>query len=223
MTYRFDFGWLLVYYPQILHGIAITVELITVAAVVGIAIGVCCAWVRALGPAWLKPPVTTYVELIRNTPFLIQLFFIYFGLPPLGVRLSELEAANLAMIVNLGAYSCEIIRAGIQATPRGQFEAGASLAMTPFQTFRHVVLVPALQRIWPALSSQVVIVMLGSAVVSQVAAQDLSFATNFIQSRTFRSFEAYFFATGVYLVLAILLRWILARLGRMIFPRTAVR
>ncbi|BCH27727.1 amino acid ABC transporter permease [Mesorhizobium sp. L-8-3] len=223
MTYRFDFGWLLVYYPQILHGIAITIELITVAAVVGIAVGICCAWVRALGPAWLKPLVAAYVELIRNTPFLVQLFFIYFGLPPLGLRLSELEAANLAMIVNLGAYSCEIIRAGIQATPKGQFEAGASLAMTPFQTFRYVVLVPALQRIWPALSSQVVIVMLGSAVVSQVAAQDLSFATNFIQSRTFRSFEAYFFSTGVYLVLAILLRWVLARLGRMIFPRTAAR
>ncbi|BCH35674.1 polar amino acid ABC transporter permease [Mesorhizobium sp. L-8-10] len=223
MTYRFDFGWLLVYYPQILHGIAITIELITVAAVVGIAVGICCAWVRALGPAWLKPLVAAYVELIRNTPFLVQLFFIYFGLPPLGLRLSELEAANLAMIVNLGAYSCEIIRAGIQATPKGQFEAGASLAMTPFQTFRYVVLVPALQRIWPALSSQVVIVMLGSAVVSQVAAQDLSFATNFIQSRTFRSFEAYFFSTGVYLVLAILLRWVLARLGGMIFPRTAAR
>ena len=75
------------------------------------------------------------------------------------------------MVVNLGAYSCEIIRAGIQATPRGQFEAGASLAMTPFETFRHVVLMPALQRIWPALSSQIVIVMLGSAVVSQIAAR----------------------------------------------------
>ena len=223
MTYSFDFNWLLVYYPQILHGIAITIELIAVAAVVGIAVGICCAWVRALGPAWLKPPVTAYVELIRNTPFLIQLFFIYFGLPPLGLRLSELEAANLAMVVNLGAYSCEIIRAGIQATPKGQFEAGASLAMTPFETFRHVVLVPALQRIWPALSSQVIIVMLGSAVVSQVAAQDLSFATNFVQSRTFRAFEAYFFSTVLYLLLAILLRWVLARLGRMIFSRTAAR
>ncbi|WP_065755018.1 amino acid ABC transporter permease [Bradyrhizobium paxllaeri] len=223
MTYNFDFGWLLVYYPQILHGIAITIELIVVAATVGITVGICCAWVRALGPAWLKPPVTAYVELIRNTPFLIQLFFIYFGLPPLGLRLSELEAANLAMVVNLGAYSCEIIRAGIQATPKGQFEAGASLAMTPFETFRHVVLVPALQRIWPALSSQVIIVMLGSAVVSQIAAQDLSFATNFIQSRTFRAFEAYFFSTVLYLLLAILLRWVLARLGRIIFPRTVAR
>lgn len=223
MSYHFSFDWLAVYYPQILWGIAITIELIAVAAVVGVFLGVFCAWARALGPSWLKPPVGLYVELIRNTPFLIQLFFLYFGLPQLGIRLNELEAANLAMIVNLGAYSCEIIRAGIQATPRGQFEAGASLAMTRAQVFRHVVLVPALERIWPALSSQVVIVMLGSAVVSQIAAQDLTYAANFIQSRTFRAFEAYFFSTVVYLVLAVLLRWVLAQLGRAMFPRRAAR
>jgi polar amino acid transport system permease protein len=223
MTYQFDFGWLISSLPVLLKGIRITVQLILIGAVFGVALGIACAWVRALGPKWLKPVVATYVELIRNTPFLIQLFFIFFGLPSLGIRMSELTAANLAMIVNLGAYSCEIIRAGIQATPRGQFEAGASLAMTPFQTFWHVVLVPALQRIWPALSSQIVIVMLGSAVVSQIAAEDLTFAANFIQSRNFRAFETYIVSTLIYLALAILLRQMLAGLGWMLFPRKASR
>ncbi|SDA98493.1 amino acid ABC transporter permease [Sinorhizobium sp. NFACC03] len=223
MNYQFEFGWLLEYYPQIIKGIGITVQLIAVGAVAGISLGICCAWARALGPAWLKPVVAAYVELIRNTPFLIQLFFIFFGLPSLGLQLGELHAANIAMIVNLGAYSCEIIRAGIQATPRGQFEAGASLAMTRFETFRHVVLVPSLQRIWPALSSQVVIVMLGSAVVSQIAAEDLTFAANFIQSRTFRAFEAYIVSTIIYLALAILLRQALAIIGGFIFPRRTAR
>ncbi|RWL95897.1 MAG: amino acid ABC transporter permease [Mesorhizobium sp.] len=223
MSYHFDFGWLIDYLPVLLKGIRITVQLILIGAVFGVALGIACAWVRALGPKWLKPVVTIYVELIRNTPFLIQLFFIFFGLPSLGIKMSELTAANLAMIVNLGAYSCEIIRAGIQATPRGQFEAGASLAMSPFQTFWHVVLVPALQRIWPALSSQVVIVMLGSAVVSQIAAEDLTFAANFIQSRTFRAFETYIVSTLIYLALAILLRQLLAGLGWMLFPRKASR
>lgn len=223
MNYQFEFGWLFEYYPQIVKGIAITVELIAVGALAGILLGIFCAWVRALGPSWLRPVVGTYVELIRNTPFLIQLFFIFFGLPSLGVQLSELQAANLAMVVNLGAYSSEIIRAGIQATPRGQFEAGASLAMSPFETFRHVVLVPSLERIWPALSSQVVIVMLGSAVVSQIAAEDLTFAANFIQSRTFRAFEAYIVSTAVYLALAILLRQVLAQVGRLIFARRAAK
>ncbi|AZO65195.1 amino acid ABC transporter permease [Mesorhizobium mediterraneum] len=223
MTYQFDFGWLIDSLPVLLKGIRITVQLILIGAVFGVALGIACAWVRALGPKWLKPVVATYVELIRNTPFLIQLFFIFFGLPSLGIRMSELSAANLAMIVNLGAYSCEIIRAGIQATPRGQFEAGASLAMTPFQTFWHVVLVPALQRIWPALSSQIVIVMLGSAVVSQIAAEDLTFAANFIQSRNFRAFETYIVSTLIYLALAILLRQMLAGLGWMLFLRKASR
>jgi polar amino acid transport system permease protein len=223
LNYQFEFGWLFEYYPQILKGIAITLELITVGGVAGISLGIVCAWVRALGPAWARPIVAAYVELIRNTPFLIQLFFIFFGLPSLGLQLGELQAANLAMVVNLGAYSSEIIRAGVQATPRGQFEAGASLAMSPFETFRHVVLVPSLQRIWPALSSQVVIVMLGSAVVSQIAAEDLTFAANFIQSRTFRAFEAYFVSTAVYLLLAILLRQVLGMVGWFIFPRRAAR
>ncbi|MBB3607469.1 amino acid ABC transporter permease [Rhizobium sp. BK602] len=223
MRYHFDFGWIADYYPVLIKGILVTIELTLVGAVAGIALGIACAWARALGPRWLKPIVATYVELIRNTPFLIQLFFIFFGLPGIGVQMNEMTAANLAMIVNLGAYSCEIIRAGIQATPRGQFEAGASLAMTRFETFRHVILVPSLQRIWPALSSQVVIVMLGSSVVSQIAAEDLTFAANFIQSRSFRAFEAYFVSTAIYLLLAIVLRQLLAVAGNLIFPRRVRR
>lgn len=219
MAYRFDFGWLVDYWPVLLKGIGITIELTLIGGVLGVALGIACAWARALGPAWLKPVVGAYVEMIRNTPFLIQLFFIFFGLPSLGVRLSELQAANLAMVINLGAYGCEIIRAGIQATPRGQFEAGASLGMSRIETFRHVVLVPALQRIWPALSSQIVIVMLGSSVVSQIAAEDLTFAANFIQSRTFRAFETYFVSTLIYLALAILLRQVLRGVGWTIFPK----
>lgn len=219
MAYQFDFSWIPDYSGVILKGLAITIELTLVGGLVGVSLGILCAWARALGPNWLKPIVATYVELIRNTPFMIQLFFIFFGLPSIGVHMNELVAANLAMVINLGAYSAEIIRAGIQATPRGQFEAGASLAMSPIQTFRHVILVPSLQRIWPALSSQVIIVMLGSAVVSQIAAEDLTFASNFIQSRTFRAFEAYFLTTAVYLVLSILLRAVMRGIGTFIFPR----
>ena len=219
MDYQWNFDWVVGYLPVFLKGIAITIELILVGALLGVLLGIACAWVRALGPSWLKPVVAAYVELIRNTPFLIQLFFIFFGLPSLGLQLTALQAANIAMVVNLGAYSCEIIRAGIQATPRGQFEAGASLAMTPFQTFRTVILVPALQRIWPALASQIVIVMLGSSVVSQIAVEDLTFASNFVQSRNFRAFETYLVATLTYLALAVLARKALDGLGWLIFPR----
>ncbi|WP_105373687.1 amino acid ABC transporter permease [Neorhizobium huautlense] len=223
MHYIFDFSWIWDYGPVILKGLFVTVELTLVGAVAGVSLGILCAWIRTLGPEMLRPPVAAYVELIRNTPFMIQLFFIFFGLPSVGVQLSELQAANLAMIINLGAYSCEIIRAGIEATPKGQFEAGAALALRPLQTFRLVILVPALQRIWPALSSQIVIVMLGSAVVSQIAAEDVTFAANFIQSRTFRAFEAYMLSTAIYLLFAIALRQLLNQLGRWIFPKVAAR
>ncbi|KQZ15011.1 polar amino acid ABC transporter permease [Mesorhizobium sp. Root554] len=223
MHYQFDFGWVADYYPVFLKGIWITLELTFVATVLGVLVGIACAWARTQGPAWLRPLPIAYIELIRNTPFIIQLFFIFFGLPGLGFSLSGMEAALLAMVVNLGAYSAEIVRAGIQATPRGQFEAGSSLGMNRLQVFRHVVLVPALQRIWPALSSQAIIVMLGSAVVSQIAAEDLTFAANYIQSRTFRAFEAYFISTAIYLLLAIALRYVLAGIGSLIFPRRAVR
>ncbi len=223
MTYHFDFAAVLAYWPLLLKGIGITIELISVGAVFGVCLGILCAWIRTFGPRLLRPLVKGYVELIRNTPFLIQLFFVFFGLPSLGLHLSEMQAAILAMVINLGAYSAEIVRAGIEVTPKGQLEAAASLAMTRLQIFRHVVLLPALRRIWPALSSQIVIVMLGSAVVSQIAAEDLSYAVNLIQSRNFRAFESYIIGTAIYLLLSIVLRQVLRLLGWRMFPRRLTR
>jgi polar amino acid transport system permease protein len=223
VNYHFDFAAILAYWPVLLKGIGITIELIAFGAVLGVLLGILCAWIRTFGPTFLRPFVMGYVELIRNTPFLIQLFFVFFGLPSLGIHLSEMQAAILAMVINLGAYSAEIIRAGVEVTPKGQLEAAASLALTRFQIFIHVVLLPALRRIWPALSSQIVIVMLGSAVVSQIAVEDLSYAANFIQSRNFRAFESYIVSTAIYLLLAILLRQLLRLLGWWMFPRRVAR
>ena len=223
MSYRLDFSGIAAYTPELVKGVALTVQLIAVGAVLGVVLGIVCAWVRTQGPGWLRPVVSGYIELIRNSPFLVQLFFIFFGLPSLGVHLGETFAAQLAMIVNLGAYSAEIIRAGIQATPRGQYEAAASLGMTRLQAFHQVVLIPSLQRIWPALSSQIVIVMLGSSVVSQIAVEDLAYAASLIQSRSFRAFETYLVSTLIYLVLSVLLRQVLRGIGWGLFPRRIAR
>jgi len=161
-----------------------------------------------------------YVELVRNTPFIVQLFFIFFGLPSLGVKLTPEVASVIAMVVNLGAYAAEIVRAGIDNTPRGQVEAARSLALSELQVFTRVVLPPALGRVWPALVSQIVIVMLGSAVCGQISAQELSYAANLIQSRNFRAFEAYIVATALYLALSVLVRWLLNWAGpRFVFGR----
>ena len=113
MAYQFDFASVFDYTPVLIKGIGVTVELIAFGAVAGVALGIACAWARTQGPRWLRAPVTAYVEVVRNTPFLIQLFFVFFGLPSLGVQFSEMQAACLAMALNLGAYSAEIIRARI--------------------------------------------------------------------------------------------------------------
>ena len=209
-----QFGAVLVDWPLLLQGLAATAGLTAVAAPLGLAVGVGCAWVRAEGPRALGWLVAAYVELIRNTPFIVQLFFIFFGLPSLGVRLSPEAASVIAMVVNLGAYAAEIVRAGIEATPRGLIEAGRSLALTPLQVFSHIILPPALGRVWPAITSQIVIVMLGSAVCGQIAAEELSYFANLIQSRNFRAFEAFIVATLLYLALSVALRAILTAIGR---------
>ncbi|MFN3768565.1 MAG: amino acid ABC transporter permease [Ectopseudomonas guguanensis] len=214
MAYQFDFAAVLQHSDLLLQGAAFTLALTAIGTLLGVGLGIVGAILRA----WRIRPFDrifgVYVELIRNTPFIVQLFFIFFGLPSLGVRLSEWEAAVLAMVINLGAYSTEIIRAGIQAIPHGQLEAASALAMSRFETFRHVVLRPALGKIWPALSSQIIIVMLGSAVCSQISTEELSFAANFIQSRNFRAFETYLLTTALYLLMAIGIRQLLAWVGR---------
>jgi polar amino acid transport system permease protein len=208
-----DFGAVLSQWPLLVKGVAYTVSLTAISAIVGLMLGIVCAWLRVYGSGFAKSFAATYVELIRNTPFIVQLFFIFFGLPGLGVRLSAESASVLAMVINLGAYAAEIIRAGIQATPQGQIDAARSIALKPMQIFQHIVLPQALQKTWPAMVSQIIIVMLGSAVCGQISTQELSFAANLIQSRNFRAFEAFIIATVLYLALSIILRACLNWLG----------
>ncbi len=216
----FDFLAVLAEWPLLVKGIGVTLALTAVAATIGVVLGIACAWARLHGPGWLRRVVGAYVELIRNTPFIVQLFFLFFGLPGIGIKLSPEAASVLAMVVNLGAYAAEIVRAGIATTPKGQIEAAQSLALDEWQVFTRVVLPPALKRVWPALVSQIIIVMLGSAVCGQISTPELSYAANLIQSRNFRAFEAFIVATLVYLALAIALRRLLNWAGpRLIFGR----
>lgn len=220
MSVQLDFSAVLAQWPLLLTGVLWTLGLTAVSALIGVALGIVFAWVRSHGPTGLRWAVGTYVELIRNTPFIVQLFFIYFGLPAAGVKLTPETAAVIAMVVNLSAYATEIIRAGIDATPRGQVEAAQSLALDRMQVFTRVVLPPALKKVWPSLVSQIIIVMLGSAVCGQISTPELSFAANLIQSRNFRTFEAFIIATALYLLLSIAVRRLMNWLGpRFIYGR----
>jgi len=214
MIGQLNFPALWPFWPELLSGLWVTIQLTVMATVGGVGLGILGAALRSGTPSLFSRLWGVYVELIRNTPFVVQLFFIVFGLPNLGLKLTAGEAALLAMLINLGAYSTEIIRAGIQVTPKGQWEAGRVLGLTRTQTFIRVVLPPSMKRIYPALVSQCIIVMLGSSVVSQVSYEELTIAANLIQTRTFLSFEVYLVTTLMYLALSIAMRQLLLAAGR---------
>jgi polar amino acid transport system permease protein len=222
VSYKLQFAELLPYWNVLLQGLIFTIVLTVVSTVAGIAVGTAGASARTFGPVWLGRVVAVYVELIRNTPFIVQLFFIFFGLPRLGVRMGSVEAAFLAMSINLGGYATEIIRAGLDSIGKGSWEAGYSLGLTRWQTFRLVVLTPALQKVYPALTSQFIIILLGSSVVSQIAVEELTYVGSYIQSRNFRAFETTIVVAAIYLVLALLFKRVFALVEKRVFAYTQV-
>ena len=203
MGFQFQFGAVFARSDLLLEGLLQTLQLAGTAIVFGGLLGILLAALRSLAPRAVGLLIDIYVELIRNTPFLVQLFFFFFALPTLGLRWSAHTAALTAMVVNLGAYATEIIRAGIESIPRGQIEAGLALNLKRHQLFRYVILKPALKAIYPALTSQFILLMLSSAVVSAISADDLTSVAANLQSQTFRSFEIYIVVTLIYLALAL--------------------
>jgi polar amino acid transport system permease protein len=214
MTYEFDFAAVFAAWPELLQGMLNTLVLSALAMVIGMVVAVGGALSKTLGPRPLRLVIDGYIELIRNTPFLVQIFLIFFGLPALGIRLSSNTAALLALVVNVGAYGIEIVRAGIENIQKGQIEAGKSLGMRPLQIFRYIILKPAIQAIYPSLTSQFILLMLNSSVCSTIAASELTAVAGDIQSRTFRSFEVYFVVTCMYFVISVLFWTVFAEIER---------
>ncbi|MBJ7223953.1 MULTISPECIES: amino acid ABC transporter permease [unclassified Brenneria] len=202
-----------------LDGILVTLTLSSASFIGGLAVGILGAAGCVYGPVWLQRCITGYVEVIRNTPLLVQLFLIFFGLPQIGIRFDGMTAAIIAFIVNLGAYLTEIMRAGFQSVPEENIEAGASLGLSGFQIFRHIVLFPALKNMVPALASQFIFFILATAVVSQIAVPDLFYVGSLVQSRTFRDFEIYILIAALYLSLSLILRIVFSLTYRFTFGR----
>jgi polar amino acid transport system permease protein len=217
--YAFHFNVVWDHWRELAEGAWLTIRLSALAMIIGLALATVCAYGKAAGPSAVRWVITTYVEMIRNTPFLVQIFIVYFSLPALGVSMDANEAALAAMVVNFGAYGTEILRAGIEAMSHGQIDAAKALGLTRLQTFRYVVLFPALKIVFPALASQFILLMLASSVVSAISAVELTAVTNSLQSTTFRPFEFYFVAAGLYLVMALGFRAILGGIYWMVFVR----
>ena len=219
MNYVFHFGVVWDHWRDLAEGAWLTIRLSAMAIVLGLALSIAGAYAKVNGPRLLRWPVAAYVETIRNTPFLVQIFIIYFSLPAIGIRLEANDAALAAMVINFGAYGTEIVRAGIEAVPQGQSEASRALGLSRLQTFRFVILFPAVKIVFPALASQFVLMMLGSSIVSAISAVELTAVTNSMQSTTFRAFEFYFVTTGIYLAMALGFRAVLGSIYWAVFRR----
>jgi polar amino acid transport system permease protein len=219
MAFELQFAPILDQSPALMQGVWLTIKLSFGAIVLGSMVGLLAETARSLLSKKFGWIISFYIETIRNTPFLVQLYIIFFGLPALGIRMPALYAGLLAMVINLGAYSAEIFRAGVESIHRSQVEAGMSLSLTRGQVFLHIVLRPAIAKVWPSLVSQFTLTMLASSVCSFISVQELSGEAATLQSLTFRSFEVYIVASALYLALALALKSALTLVGYFIFSQ----
>jgi polar amino acid transport system permease protein len=219
MDYPFDFSFLSTHWRALLQGLGSTLRMSVSTIVLGFVVGTALAVARTQGPPWIRRVVTIYVDVIRNTPLVIQAFWLFFGLAAVQVKVPALAAAVIALTINVSAYTAEIMRAGIESIPRGQLEAAACLGMSRWKMLRLVILPQATERMYPALISQFVLMMLATSIMSQISVEELTSAGYIIQSETFRGFEIYLVVAGLYLVLSWLLRLSMAGLAVVAFRR----
>jgi polar amino acid transport system permease protein len=205
MYYRFDFSIIKQFRLDFLKAAGITIEVAVVSIVIGFLIGLVFASIKTHKIKILSQLVTVYVEIIRNTPFLVQLFIIYFVLPRFGIKIDPLPAGIIALSINCGGYATEIIRAGMESIHKDQTDAGLSLGMNRFQVLKYVVLYPALQKMFPALSTLFIALMLGTSILTAISTPELTSVAFTITTYYYRHFEIFLFISGVYLIFAIVL------------------
>ena len=206
-------------WPMLLDGALVTLKLAAVATVLGFVIGTLCAVGRNSNLRWLSAFCTGYVEAIRNTPFLVQIFLVFFGLSSIGLTLNAVSVAIIALTINVGAYTSEIMRAGFNSVHAGQWEAAECLGLSRTQVYWHVVLRPAVERVYPSLTSQFILLMLASSITSQISVSELTGNANYIQGISFRPMETFITIGAMYFGLALLMRFAFWLIALVIFPR----
>ncbi len=217
--YVFQFRDVWAELPALLDGALTTLHISVLTLLLSFVVGTIGALCRMSRLAWVRVPATWYVELIRNTPLLVQLFFIYFGFTQIDIQVSSYTAALIGLVVNNAAYLTEIIRAGIQAIHKGQFEAGYSLGLSFPQLMRHVIFPQAFRVIYPPMSNQFIGIILWSSLVSTISVQDLALRGKELASSTFRSFETYAVVTLIYVVMTLTISAALKLIGYRMFRR----
>ena len=219
--FRFYEIWRDAQYTQTLFkGAWLSFELSAIGGILGFAMGLALALAQsASAPAAFRYCAVSYVEVVRNTPFIVQLFFVVFGLPLLlNYNWSFQASALLAMVLNFSAYFAEVIRAGVESIHKGQLEAARSLCLNKAQMYKDVVLPQALANVFPSITSQFVFLFLTTGLISEVGVEDLTWAGRYIADRTFRDFEVFIVLTVMYVLLVFVYLACFNLLKKVAFP-----
>lgn len=211
MLTDFNFRIIFEYLPLFLTGLKSTFLISIVSLMLALAAGIIACACRISGIKAIKYPAIAYIEIIRSTPLLVQIYFLYFGLPTLGVRIPEIQTGILALMLNSGAYIAEIIRAGINSVDEGQLEAGVSSGLNYVQRMRFIILPQALGVTVPPLLGQSIVLVKDSALLSLISVMELTRCGQTMTSERFMPSEAFFtvafFYMCIYFVLKALADW----------------
>ena len=202
--------------PILLAGAVVTLKILVISLLFAMLLGLAFGLMSTSQVKGLRAAATAYVDLIRGTPLLVQIFFIYFGLPvALGMQIEAMTAGIIAISVNAGAYLAEIFRAGIESVDKGQMEAARSLGLTRWQAMRLVILPQATRRMIPAFVNQFIISLKDTSLLSVIGIQELTQNGEIIVSSTYRSFEIWSAVGLIYFVII----FVLSRLSRLLERR----
>ncbi len=205
--------------PALLRGAQLTLVITLAAVLIGIVIGIVIAGGRVSRFRVLRFLSGIYVEFLRNTPALLQIFIIYFGLPSVGLRLSAVMAGIVGLGLNAGAYLAEIFRAGANAVQTGNREAAVALGFNKVQIFIYVTAPIALRAAYPAFSNLVIAILLASSLLSAISVFELTGTTNDISTKTFLTFEVYSISAVFYICLNVFIATSLSLTGAWLFPK----
>ena len=204
--------------PDLFHGAAISVSLTILIFFLSFVLGMILALLRFRKKRIGYCIATVYVEVFRNTPALVQIYLIYYGLPQFGIILRSAIAGIVALSLNNAAYVGEILRSGIQSVDKGQWEAAESLSLRPWSVFFRVIFPQALRNIFPSLINQYIMLFFGTTLLSTIDVKELMQTVSLYSATTFRTIEFFTFASVIYFALSLLTSFILRRINARFFP-----
>jgi polar amino acid transport system permease protein len=201
MSYRFDFGILTRNIPRFLEGLLLTLEISALAALLAIVLGVVVALLRLSPRRWLAGLAAAYIEFLRNTPLLTQLYLVFFALPFVGLFLSPLASGVVALSVHHTAYFAEVYRAGIESISRRQHDAGKALGFTRWGVMRHIILPQAIVQVLPPGINQLILLVKDSSLVAAIGIVELTLTGRILITSTAATYEVFFAIGLIYLAL----------------------